>query len=313
MSPRRARVALAALIAAALVALLVPVGLSLASAGAARVAPRFVSTEASKRAARQDIHRRIAGLTLPTWAERVSRHSPLTAPRLRGRYPYYALYLGGHEVSTTAFLSFRGGQRAAVRWFLDHPPPGTVHAYRWGGPSKTNKAYRCLVFELTENRPAVGGRQLALCAVRAHGRTSVRVDALSVWLEGRSRYERIPRGSRFMEVTLSEGGGRRRSSVVADPDRIDPVVELANSLPVTQRSTCAVGLDPPSPSHPRVEVRFRSSRDGWPIARLVGELGREGRCPPALAFSLRGRKERSLEEGRLVFQALHQQIERLRR
>jgi hypothetical protein len=311
MSAPRARVALAGLIATALVALLVPVGLSLASAGGDRVASRFVSTEASKRAARQDVRHRVAALTLPTWAERVSPHSPLTAPRLRGRYPFYSLY-SGHEIWSTAFLSFRGGRRAALRWFLDHPPAGTVHVYRSAGPTRANEWYRCLAFELAEGRPAYGERQLALCAVRARGRTSVRVDALSVWLEGRSRYERIPRGSRFMEVTVSEGGSHRRSSVVADPARIDPVVDLVNSLPIAQRDTCVPELDRPSPSTPRVEVLFRSSHDGWPIAQLTGELRHEGHCPPLL-FSLRGRHERSLDEGWLVFQALREPIERLRR
>ena len=83
-------------------------------------------------------------------------------------------------------------------------------------------------------------------------------------------------------------------------------------LPILQRDTCVPGLDEPSPSTPRVEVLFRSSRGGWPIARIAGELMREGCCPPLL-FSLRGHHERSLDEGWLVFQELLEPIERLRR
>jgi len=62
MSARRSPVALAGLIATAILAVLVPVGLSLADAGRDAVAPRFVSTVASKRVARQDVKRRIAAV-----------------------------------------------------------------------------------------------------------------------------------------------------------------------------------------------------------------------------------------------------------
>jgi hypothetical protein len=236
----------------------------------------------------------------------------LTSPRLRGRYPFYQLYFGGHEISSAAFLSFRGGPRATLRWFLAHPPAGSEHVYRSAGPTRANRRYRCLTFELPEGRPAYAERQLTLCAVKSRGRTSVRIDAISAWLEGRSRYERIPRGSHYMEVVVSEGGRNKRSSLITDPAQIAPVVGLLNSLPIIQRDTCVPELDEPSPSTPRIEVLFRSTRHGWPIARITGEPEREGHCPPLL-FSLRGRPERSLDEGWLVFQALHEPIERMRR
>jgi hypothetical protein len=310
MNARRRRTFLAGAVAIVLVALLVAAGMSLANGGRDPNRPRFVSTAASKRAAHRDDRLRIAEVTLPAWAERVSARSPLAAPRLRGRYPYFQLY-SPHETSSTAFFSFRGGPRAALRWFLDHRPAGSEHVYRAAGPTRADKVYRCLSFQLVSGRPDYGERQLVLCAVKSHGRTSVRVDAISAWLEGRSRFERIPRGSRYMEVVVSEGGGSRRSTLVDDPARIDPIVDLVNSLPILQHDTCVPGLDEPSRSTPRVEVLFRSSRGGWPIARIAGELRREGVCPPLL-FSLRGRNERSLDEGWIVFQALHGPIGRLR-
>jgi hypothetical protein len=311
MSTRRARVASAGLIAATLVALVLAAGPWFANDGQDRVAPRFVSTAASKRAAREDVERRIAAVALPPWAKSVSPRSPLTNPHLRGRYPFYG-FGALHPLWDTAFASFRGGPRAAIRWFLDHPPPGSKLYNHVAGPTRQNRWYRCLWFELPGGRPFFGERNLTLCAVKTRGRTSVRVDAESIWLEGRSPYERIPHGSRYMEVSLSEGGRNRRSSLVADPAQIAPVVGLLNSLPVLQRDTCAPAVEEPSPSAPRIEVLFRSSPSGWPIARIAGELAPEGNCPP-LRFWLRGRHERPLAEGWLVVQALHEPIKRLRR
>lgn len=140
----------------------------------------------------------------------------------------------------------------------------------------------------------------------------MRVDAESVWLEGRSRYERIPRGSRYMEVVVSAGGGNRRRALVVDPDRIASTVDLVNSLPVLQRDACAPELEEPSRSNPRVEVLFRSSRAGWPLARIATELVQQESCP-ALHFWLRGRPERTLAESRLVIGALHGTMARLDR
>jgi hypothetical protein len=309
MSARSTRLASAG--AGVLVSLALVAGLAFGNGGRGPVAPRFVSSAASRRAARQDVERRIAGLTLPSWGERVSPRSPLTSPRLRGRYPFYGLGVL-HPVWASAFVSFRSGPRAALRWFIHHPPEGYRLSSRAAGPNREHEWYRCLWFELPDARPVFGVRIMTMCAVKAHGRTSVRVDAEAVWLEGRSSYERIPHGTRYMEVIVAEGARDTRRAVVAHRRQIAHVVDLVNSLPVLQHDTCAPAVEEPSPSAPKVEVLFRSSRGGWPIARVSGGLEGEGECTP-LRLWLRGRLERPLDESGVVFGALHETIERLRR
>jgi hypothetical protein len=297
-----------ALVATAVALLLLAAGLALASSGPDPFAPRFVSTAKSKRAARRDVDRRLATLPLPPSARHVARRSPLTAKRFRGPYPFYGLgYL--HVVSGTAFVSFSGGPLGAVRWFLEHPPPGSELYTRTAGPTAADKQYRCLWFELPEDRPLYAARNLTLCAERTRGRTSVRVDAETVWLRGRSRYERVPGRTRYLELVLWRRGERRRS-LLADPGRIGRLVDLVNSLPVSQGDNCSVPPGVPSKSSTRVEVVLRASRRGWPIARLSRDLIGENPCTP-LEFSLRGRPERGLDEGWLLFRALHAQIARL--
>jgi hypothetical protein len=302
MSRRRAPLLPLALAVALIVAMLAAT-IALAAGGSGPVAPRFVSTEASKRAAREDVERRVAAVALPPGAERISRRSPLVPPLLRGSSPYYGLY--PHPIWATTVAAVPGGRIAATRWFLRHTPPGSRYRSRTGGPNP------CLWFELPEGRPALGARITTVCVAKAHGRTSVRIDAQSGWLEGRSRFERVPRGTRFMELTVAVGARDSRTAVIADPTRIAHTVGLVNSLPVLQHNTCVPGLEEPSPSAPRVEVRFRSSRGGWPIARVAGSLGPDEGCS-LLFFWLRGRGERPLDEPGVVFAALREPIERLR-
>jgi hypothetical protein len=310
VSARGARVALGGLALAATVALLLAAGLALASPQRGPGRPLYVSSAKSRRAARLDIRRRAAALSLPPWGKRVSRHSPFTSSRLRGHYPFNgttALHVTWH----TSFLSFRGGSWHALRWFLDHPPLGSKLYNRTAGPTSKNRWYRCLWFEWPDGHPIFGERNMTMCATTAHGRTSMRVDTEATWLEGRSPYERIPGGSRYMEVILRKRGEDPRRSLVTDVARIAHVVDLVNRLPIVQRDACAPGVE--DFSHvPRLEVVFRATRNGWPIARIGRELVGENPCPP-LQFSLRGRWERGLDQGWLVLRELGDLIERMRR
>jgi hypothetical protein len=309
MTARGARVALGGLAVAAVVALLAA-GLVLASASRDTAMPLYVSETVSKRAARLDVHRRGASLDLPPWGKRVSRHSPFTSSRLRGHYPVYGP-ADPHPVWHTSFLSFRGGPRQTVRWFLDHPPPGSKLYDRSAGPRSDHRWYRCLWFEWPDGRPVFGERNMVMCATTAHGQTSMRVDTEATWLEGRSPYERIPAGSRYMEVILAKPGEDPRRSLVTDVARIDRIVDLVNRLPIVQRYSCAPSVEDFG-NLPRVQVVFRSTRKGWPIAQVSRELVGKSQCPP-LQFSLRGRPERGLDQGWLVLRELHARIERLRR
>jgi hypothetical protein len=308
MTARGTKVALGGLAAAATVALLA-VGLALASGNRGAVKPLYVSDAASKRAARLDMHRRAGSLYLPPWGKRVSRRSPFTSKRLRVRHPIYGPY-ALHALWRASFLTFRGGPRHALRWFLDHPPPGSKLYDRNAGPRSDRKWYRCLWFEWPDGRPVFGERNMIICAATAHGQTSMRVDAEATWLEGRSPFERIPEGSRYMEVILIKPGGDRRRSLVTDVARIDHVVDLVNSLPIVQRYTCVPSVEDPG-DNPIVKVVFRSTRNGWPLAQISRELVGRAPCPP-LQFSLRGRPERGLDQGWLVLQELRDRIEQLR-
>jgi hypothetical protein len=297
------------LVVAATVALLAA-GLTLASADRDAGKPLYVSDAASKRAAHLDIHRRGASLHLPPWGRRVSRQSPFTSKRLRGDSPVYGPY-ALHAMWHASFLTFRGGPRQAVRWFLRHPPPGSKLYNRYAGPRSDRKRYRCLWFEWPDGRPVFGERNMIICAATAHGQTSIRVDAEATWLEGRSPYEWIPNGSRYMEVILARPGEDPRRSLVTDLARIDHIVDLVNSLPIVQRHTCAASVEDLE-NIPKVQVVFRSTRKGWPIAKISRVLVGKAQCPP-LQFSLRGRPERGLDQGWLVLRELHDRIERLRR
>ena len=309
MTARGTRVALGGLVVAATVALLAA-GLALASADRGEVKPLYVSSAASKRAARHDMHRRSASLDLPPGGRRVSRQSPFTSKRLGVPHTIYGPY-DLHAMWRASFLTFRGRPRQAVRWFLDHPPPGSKLYNRYAYPRSGHKWYRCLWFEWPDGRPVFDQRNMIICAASAHGQTSVRVDAEASWLEGRSPYERIPSGSRYMEVILKKPGEDPRRSLVTDLAQIDHIVDLVNSLPIVQRYTCASSLE--ELEHiPKVQVVFRSTRRGWPIAKISRELVGKSQCPP-LQFSLRGRPERGLDQGWLVLRELHDRIERLRR
>jgi hypothetical protein len=300
---RRLVLALSSLAALCLLA-----GAALASAERGAIPPRFVPERVSQRAARRETVRQLSALPSPSDARPVAGGSRLTAKLLRGRYPFLSSG-ANHNLFETKFLFVDRGPQAAIRWFAAHPPAGAKLAYRTAGPHRS-KRYRCLWFEWPDGRPLTGERTLILCAVRSHGGTSVRIDSQAVWLEGRSPYERIPGGTHYMTVTATTPQGPDRRAVVSNAGLIERVVALLNSLPVTQHTSysCPHGIASQPPPHPAVEIVFRSSRDGPPIAGLFQTLPVSSGCRP-MGFSLRGRRERSLDEGWIVIRALDRVIE----
>ena len=154
-------------------------------------------------------------------------------------------------------------------------------------------------------------RILTACATRAHGGTSLRFDAQAVWLEGRSRFERIPGGSRYLEVTAQFPAKPDRLAIVTDAGLITHLIAILNSLPVTQRTsyTCPHGIEGHGAAHPDVRLIFRPRRGGQPIARIIQSLPVESGCRQ-LHISIRGRPQRGLDEGWVLIRALDETIAR---
>ena len=293
----------------ALPALAVVVALSAGAAAHAaqveRLPPRYVSDAASKRAAQRDMRRHIAHLSLPPGGRFVGDRSPLAAKRLRGRYPFRS-GAAFHLMWKTRFAFVGAPVRRTVVWLSHHPPPGSELTDSFSGPSNRPgpPAYRCRYFEWPVGRPAIGERAMSVCAAKAHGGTSIRIDAEAEWLEGRSPFERIPGGTRYLEVTATSPRKADRRATVTNRKLISHVVAIVNSLPLTQHTsyTCPHGIEGQSP-HPGVLMIFRARRGDEPIARLYQSLPVESGCRP-LHFQLRGRSERALDEGWLVIRAL---------
>jgi hypothetical protein len=302
----------------ALAALAVAVALAaLAGASAAqveRLPPRYVSDKASQRAAQRDMKRRLAHVTLPPGGGFVGPHSPLASKRLRGRYPFLS-GVAFHLVWKTRFAFIDAPTRQVMGWFTHHPPPGSKLEFSTNGPpgQPGPPRYLCRYFELPVGRPAIGERGMTVCGAKAHGGTSIRLDVEAEWLEGRSPFERIPGGSRYLEVIATFPKKTDRRATVTNRKLISHVVAVINSLPLTQHTsyTCPHGIEGQPPLHPGVRMIFRAHRHSDPIARLYQSLPVESGCRP-LHFQLRGRSERGLDEGWLVIRALDATIAKAR-
>jgi hypothetical protein len=114
-----------------------------------------------------------------------------------------------------------------------------------------------------------------------------------------------------MEITVSAPDRPDRRVAVFDPALAAHVVALVNSLPVTQHSSysCPYGIAGHGPEHPAITVVFRPGPRAWPLAQIHQTLPVSRGCRP-LDFVLRGRSERSLDEGSVVLHALHRLIAR---
>jgi hypothetical protein len=287
-------------------------GAALASRGDA-VAPRYVSEAASKRAAKAHIAQYMAALRLPPGGAIVKDGSPLVAKRLRGgRYPFISSW-ARHLYWKTRFAFVGTSIDRTIGWLAHHPPAGSKLTYTTSGPRGAVHWYRCLWFEWPNGRPRTDEGMLTACGTRAHGGTSLRFDAQAVWLEGRSRFEHIPGGSRYLEVTARFPAKPDRLAIVTDVGLIDHLVAVLNSLPVVQRTSysCPHGIEGYGPAHPDVRLIFRPRRGGQPIARIIQSLPVESGCRP-LHISIRGRPQRSLDEGWLLIRALDKTIARAR-
>lgn len=302
----RALLALGAVVALAAIA-------GASAAQVERLPPRYVSSPASQRAAQRDMKRQLAHLSLPPRGRFVGARSPRVAKRLRSRYPFISSG-AFHLVWKTRFAFVRAPIRQALGWYAHHPPPGSKLTYSTNGPPAHPGPpwYFCRYFELPVGRPEIGERATTVCGVRAHGGTSLRIDAEAEWLEGRSPFERIPGGSHYLEVIATSPKKGDRRATVTDPKLISHIVAVINSLPLTQHTsyTCPHGIEGQSP-HPGVVMIFRARRHGDPIARLYQSLPVESGCRP-LHFRLRGRTERALDEGWLVIRALDATIDKAR-
>jgi hypothetical protein len=275
--------------------------------------PRYVSDAVSQRAAQRDMKRHLAHLSLPPGGRFVAARSPLAAKRLRVRFPFRAP-AAFHLVWRTRFAFVTAPIAQTASWLAHHPPPGSELTFSNRGPMNQPGPpwYRCRYFEWPDGRPAIGERAMSVCATQAHGGTSIRIDAEAEWLEGRSPFERIPGGSRYLAVIATFPGKSDRRATVTDRKLISHIVAIVNSLPLTQHTsyTCPHGLEG-RPPHPGVVMIFRARRGADPIARLYQSLPVESGCRP-LHFQLRGRTERALDEGWLVIRALDATIARTR-
>src|SRR5829696_3897028 len=298
---------------AAVALAVVLVATAVAFAEVERLPPRYVSDAVSQRAAQRDMKRHLAHLSLPPGGRFVAPRSPLAAKRLRGRYPFRAP-AASHLVWKTRFAFVTAPIGPTVSWLAHHPPPGSELTYSYKGPMNQPGPtwFRCRYFEWPDGRPAVGERAMSICATQAHGGTSLRIDAEAEWLEGRSPFERIPGGSRYLEVIATFPSKSDRRATITDRNLIADVVAIVNSLPLTQRTsfTCRHGFEGRGP-HPAVVMIFRARRRAVPIARLYQSLPVESGCRP-LHFQLRGRTERALDEGWLVIRALDATLARAR-
>jgi hypothetical protein len=297
------------LIPAALLVACVVCGAAMAASHRDAVPPRFVSEAASQRAAHADVVRHLAALRLPPGGTVLKDGSPLVAERLRGRYPFISSW-ARHLYWETRFAFVGSSIDRTIGWLAHHPPAGSKLTYRTSGPRGAVHWYRCLWFEWPNGRPRIDEGILTACATKAHGGTALRFDAQAVWLEGRSRFEQIPGGSRYLEVTARFPTKPDRVAIVTDVGLITHLVAILNSLPVTQRTSysCPHGIEGQSP-HPDVSLVFRPRRGGQPIARITQSLPVESGCRP-LHISIRGRPQRGLDEGWLLIRALDQTIAR---
>ena len=299
------------LVPAALLLTCVLCGAALAASRGDSVPPRFVSEAVSKRAARADVVRHLAALRLPPGGAIVKDGSPLVAKRLRGgRYPFISPW-GRHLYWKTRFAFAGASIDQTIGWLAHHPPAGSKLAYRSSGPYGAVHWYRCLWFEWPNGLPRTHEGVLTACGTKAHGGTSLRFDAQAVWLEGRSRFERIPGGSRYLEVTAQFPAKPDRLAIVTDVGLITHLVAILNSLPVTQRTsyTCPHGIEGHGAAHPDVRLIFRPRRGGQPIARIIQSLPVESGCRQ-LHISIRGRPQRGLDEGWVLIRALDETIAR---
>ena len=288
-------------------ALALVVAAGVPAAALSRTAPRATAgsrpTTASNRALAQTLAGTLIGeVPLPAGAAEVS-----SDPEASRTQPW----LGVTEVPLSTLLAdvgrfwrVPGDPKRVMDWIAAHPPPGFRKSGKETGSADGRMRFWGVHFSASIPGPIsrrIASEELTIGATAAEGRgTALRADAQVVWMIPRPASETVPAGVRSVLVSVDHfGGGAFKEASVSAPGKVARLVSYVDSLQLVQPSQIpcpAIG-----PSTRVLDLRFlgpAGTRAG-PLARAV-EDGCDG-----LRFSVRGHRERPLDESDEVGALLH--------
>lgn len=257
---------------ALIVAILIAGG---AFAGGVPLGPRSVSNRA---AARADVARELAQLSLPAGARavRVDPSERRVLLRLRpGVQSSLTNLIDSHR-----YWRVPGAPATVLAWIDAHPPANSrtrgpfTRASPKVGPVVAGQVFTFGAVQLLRIKPSdtVISRQLAVEVTKAKGGGSaVRADGQAVWILARPAWERIPADARTLTVIARAGSASSVPVTVTAPATLRRIERTIDSLPVEQPawSSC------PFESSPPIEqtLTFRTSPGAPPVARVIEHPG----------------------------------------
>jgi hypothetical protein len=273
-------------------------------------APRPGSAAANEAAARADATSLLAKLPLPSGATQSA-----TDPTGDGKalaYPAGGTAATPNAIDDHGWWVVPGSAGAALTYVKAHPPPGSSPGMSGSSSGLSGRFVAMYGFAWPAIAGVLSTRSLVVEVVQLpDGSTGLRADAQDVWITPRAASERIPSGSRILQVSLGHlvdpsrpqlfkvDKRLQRPFTVTSSAKIRRVVALINSLPGGQPGAYSCPMD----FGTRVRLGFYARRGARPLAVSVinpagcqdVQLVLHGRLQPSLTWMAFGGSGRSVK------------------
>jgi hypothetical protein len=191
-------------------------------------------------------------------------------------------------VDDVSFWTAPGQPQAVLAWEAAHLPRRFTPEDQDFGPPSWDRT-----FSLAPIPGVLDGRDLVVeVAAAGGGQTAIRVDAQVAWQPPRAAGERIPSAARVVTIAEVPGvlPGTSHPPAPVTITGVAVVTRLAALVDGLPLSTIGPGASCPAPLGPEVQLTFRGSPSGPPLAVAQGPAG----CGTVL-FTVDGRQQPALE------------------
>jgi hypothetical protein len=256
------------------------------AAVAVTIAIAAPTAASNRRAARHDVPRLLSRLRVPPGAKAVG--SDPSAHRRLGwawSFPGTPALVDVHQ-----FWRVPSNPVGIAAWFRQHAPPGSsVGGY--GGTSGRGFEVDMVQFGFAPTPGVLSSRGIVVAVTVARGGgTAIRADAQDVWFVPRPNSERVPAGTRLIDVTVQRMNPASTSKqTVTDAGLVRKIVRLINARPPAQPGAESC----PADIGPAITLDFLARRGASPIATATAD----GSGCGGVSFALNGKQEPALAGG----------------